>query len=158
VADDAPYGIEDLARLGGVSRRTIRYYIQEGLLPAPLGLGRGRHYGPDHLAQLTAVKALQGRGLSLDEVRRELETLPLHGFAASASPAVWDPARAQPPSEPAVARPTPAGPARPPMEASAWQRVELVPGVELHVNGSLPLPSPAGLRELAEWCERHLRV
>ena len=37
------YNIDELADLGGVSRRTVRYYVQEGLLPAPLGVGRGRH-------------------------------------------------------------------------------------------------------------------
>jgi len=119
--DDARYGIEDLAALGGVSRRTVRYYVQQGLLPSPLGLGRGRHYGREHLARLRAVKALQERGLSLDAVRTELD---------------------RGPPEAAVAR-------------SAWRRVELVPGVELHVQADRALPSPGGLRELLEWCERH---
>jgi DNA-binding transcriptional MerR regulator len=146
VADEAPYGIEDLARLGGVTRRTIRYYIQEGLLPAPLGLGRGRHYGSEHLAQLQAVRALQERGLSLDEVRRELSMVPPGRIAPSAARAFWDPASG-------ASAPVPAS-----MPVSAWRRVEVVPGVELHVSGSRPLPSPEGLRELAEWCERNLRV
>ena len=50
------YGILELAELGGVSRRTVRYYVQEGLLPAPLGVGRGRHYGPAHLEQLITIE------------------------------------------------------------------------------------------------------
>src|SRR6185503_1094737 len=65
-------GIEDLAELGGVTRRTVRYYVQEGLLPAPLGVGRGRHYGPEHLERLLHVKALQEDGLPLSEIRRRL--------------------------------------------------------------------------------------
>ncbi|MBA2355458.1 MAG: MerR family DNA-binding transcriptional regulator, partial [Acidobacteria bacterium] len=40
-----PYAIGDLAALGGVSRRTVRYYVQGGLIPPPEGLGRGNHYG-----------------------------------------------------------------------------------------------------------------
>ena len=56
------YAIGDLADLGGVSRRTVRYYVQEGLLPAPFGVGRGNHYGPEHLDQLLRVKALQEWG------------------------------------------------------------------------------------------------
>ena len=150
MTDDAPYGIEDLARLGGVTRRTIRYYIQEGLLPAPLGLGRGRHYGPGHLAQLMAVKALQERGFSLDEVRRELEAVPLRSPASHAV-SFWDAAGSSAEAPSAL-------PPASTKQASAWQRLEVVPGVELHVSGSLSLPSPAGLRELAEWCERNLRV
>src|SRR4029450_12323962 len=43
------YAIGELADLGGISRRTIRYYVQEGLLPPPLGLGRGNHYGREQL-------------------------------------------------------------------------------------------------------------
>jgi DNA-binding transcriptional MerR regulator len=43
VGDAVLYAIGDLAELAGVSRRTIRYYVQEGLVPAPLGLGRGSH-------------------------------------------------------------------------------------------------------------------
>ena len=131
--DDARYGIEDLAALGGVSRRTVRYYVQQGLLPSPLGLGRGRHYGREHLARLRAVKALQERGLSLDAVRTELDRGPARRRAAAAVASA---------PEAAVAR-------------SAWRRVELVPGVELHVQADRALPSPGGLRELLEWCERH---
>jgi DNA-binding transcriptional MerR regulator len=40
--DTARYGIDELAELGGVSRRTVRYYVQEQLLPPPLGVGAGR--------------------------------------------------------------------------------------------------------------------
>jgi DNA-binding transcriptional MerR regulator len=71
VARDEPrYGIDELAELGGVSRRTVRYYIQEALLPAPYGVGRGNHYGPDHLNALLKVRAQQEAGRTLDEIRR----------------------------------------------------------------------------------------
>src|SRR4029450_5566499 len=73
MADAVRYAIGDLADLGGVSRRTVRYYVQEGLLPPPLGVGRGNHYGPDHLDRLLRVKELQERGRSLDEIRRVLD-------------------------------------------------------------------------------------
>jgi DNA-binding transcriptional MerR regulator len=132
MVDEARYGIEELAALGGVTRRTVRYYVQEGLLPTPLGVGRGRHYGPEHLARLQAVKALQEQGLSLDAVRSEIDR------GRRPRPA------AEREAEPTVAR-------------SPWTRVELVPGVELHVSGQRRLPPPGRLRELAEWCERHFR-
>jgi DNA-binding transcriptional MerR regulator len=134
LADEARYGIEELAALGGVTRRTVRYYVQQDLLPVPLGVGRGRHYGPQHLARLQAVKALQEQGLSLDEVRQELARSPGRGRAAKAAGL----------PEPSVAR-------------TAWTRLEIVPGVELHVSGQRRLPPPGRLRELAEWCERHFR-
>ncbi len=134
MGDEARYGIEELAALGGVTRRTVRYYVQEGLIPAPLGVGRGNHYGKEHLARLQAVKALQEQGKTLDEVRDELERGGSRRRRADAA-----------------ARP------EPPVERSAWTRVEVVPGVELHVASGRRLPPPGRLRELAEWCERHFR-
>jgi DNA-binding transcriptional MerR regulator len=134
MVDEGRYGIEELAARGGVTRRTVRYYVQQDLLPAPLGVGRGRHYGPQHLAQLQAVKALQEQGLTLDEVRQHLE----RGSGRGRTP------RAAVAPEPSVAR-------------TAWTRLEIVPGVELHVSGRRRLPPAARLRELAEWCERHFR-
>src|SRR5512145_2624284 len=70
---DTRYAIGDLAELADVSRRTVRYYVQEGLLPAPFGVGRGNHYGREHLDQLLKVKALQEAGHTLEEIRRGLD-------------------------------------------------------------------------------------
>ena len=135
-ADDQRYAIGDLASLGGVSRRTVRYYVQEDLLPPPFGVGRGNHYGQEHLDQLLRVKALQEAGHTLDEIRRAL---------ADGTPAVA-PSRA-----PRLTRPAP-----PDLARSLWRRLPLAPGVELHVEGASRPPTTAALRELAEWCERHL--
>ena len=54
--DECYYGIEELAELGGVTRRTVRYYVQRGLLPTPLGTGRGPHYTPAHLERLIHIR------------------------------------------------------------------------------------------------------
>ena len=67
------HGIAELAELGGVTRRTVRYYVQEGLLPAPLGVGRGRHYGADHLERLLQVRHLQEQGRTLEEIRSAID-------------------------------------------------------------------------------------
>jgi DNA-binding transcriptional MerR regulator len=128
VADDARYAIGDLADLGGVSRRTVRYYVQEGLLPEPYGVGRGNHYGREHLDQLLKVKSLQENGRSLDEIRHTLNHRP--GTRPHAEPA-----------------PSPA--------RSVWRRIALAPGVELHVAGDVRLPSPGKLAELAAWSRLH---
>jgi DNA-binding transcriptional MerR regulator len=120
------YNADELADLGGVSRRTVRYYVQEGLIPAPLGVGRGRHYGRLHLERLLDVKARQEAGLSLDDIR------------ARRAPA------------PAGARPDPHLP------RTTWRRLQLAPGVELHVAHDIRLPAPGRLDELADWCRRHL--
>jgi len=131
---DARYAIGDLADLGGVSRRTVRYYVQEGLLPAPFGVGRGNHYGAEHLDQLLRVKALQEAGRTLDEIRRALngamDTRVQHRGAAATEPA-------------------------PLLERTSWRRLTLAPGVELHVSGDVRLPPPGRLSELASWCRQH---
>jgi DNA-binding transcriptional MerR regulator len=132
---DVRYGIAELAELGGVSRRTVRYYVQEGLLPAPFGVGRGDHYGPAHLARLEQVRSLQEAGLSLDDIRHRLDDA---RAMAAAAPAVAAPAAAR-----AVVRET-------------WRRLTLAPGVELHLGADVPLPSAAGMQELAAWCRRPL--
>lgn len=127
----ARYAIGDLARLGGVTRRTVRYYVQEGLIPAPLGVGRGNHYGPEHLEQLLRVKSMQEAGRTLDEIRRERA-----GHQAPAKSA-----RAA--EQLSAAR-------------SLWRRIPLAPGVELHVASTTRLPSAGRLEELAAWCRLHM--
>jgi DNA-binding transcriptional MerR regulator len=128
------YGIEELAALGGVNRRTVRYYVQEELLPPPLGVGRGKHYGPEHLRRLLRVKALQEQGLSLEDVRRAVRQ------GGRLAPAAEEAARG-------VAR----------VPRSAWTRLELLPGIELQVSGRYRLPSPSRLEELTEWCRQYFR-
>src|SRR5262245_21826520 len=131
MSGEARYGIAELAELGGVTRRTVRYYIQENLLPAPLGVGRGKHYGREHLDRLLQVKAFQERGQSLDEIRQQTK-----GVRRVAGPH-GSPVREIP--------------------RSTWSRVELLPGLEIHVSGAYRLPSPGRLQELAHWCRQNFR-
>jgi len=62
------YTIEDLCELTGFSRRTIRYYVQEGLIDPPAGRGRGGFYFDSHLDKLLKIKSLQDRGLRLSAI------------------------------------------------------------------------------------------
>ena len=73
MSDEPRYSIQDLADLADVSRRTVRYYVQEGLIPAPLGVGRGPHYAQAHLQRLLQVKELQSSGCTLDEIRATVD-------------------------------------------------------------------------------------
>lgn len=122
--DEKTYGIDELADLGGVTRRTVRYYVQEQLLPPPLGVGRGRHYGSAHLEALLTVKALQERGESLDTIRRVL--------------------RGEAPAPP------PPSPPRDAVHRETVTRLVIAPGLELLVLGPWRLPPPGQLAELAE--------
>lgn len=66
------FELTQLADRAGVSPRTVRYYIQQGLLPAP-EKGPGAHYGPEHLERLLLIKRFQREHLPLAEIRRLLE-------------------------------------------------------------------------------------
>lgn len=55
--------------------RMIRYYTARGLLAPPGTRGRALVYGRRHLLQLVAIKKLQGRGRSLEEIAEQLTGL-----------------------------------------------------------------------------------
>jgi DNA-binding transcriptional MerR regulator len=169
------YAIGDLARLAGVSRRTVRYYVQEGLIPAPHGVGRGNHYGPEHLDQILRVKAMQESGRTLDDIRYALArgtargskprraAEPAFAKATAGRPAAFAKATAGRPAAfakatagrpAAFARTTADRLASP--ERSLWRRLTLAPGVELHISSDVRLPRPGQLQELATWCRLHL--
>lgn len=114
---DATNGILDLgelAALTGTPVRTIRFYIQERLVPRPLGRGRGTRYGPEHLAALLSIRRWQNAGLALDRIRELLA-----GNASDVSP-----------------------PARASGTVEVWSHLIVRPGVELVVEpGSAGLTS-----------------
>ena len=67
--------IGEFAAAAGVSARTVRYYIVEGLLPPPEGAGLGAMYGPHHLDRLRLILRLKDAYLPLREIRRQLTGL-----------------------------------------------------------------------------------
>ena len=67
------YNIETLAKLSGLTRRTIRYYVQRGLLKPPQGGGRGSYYTDEHLEQLKKIKKWSEQGVPLIHMRDMLE-------------------------------------------------------------------------------------
>jgi DNA-binding transcriptional MerR regulator len=73
--DGARYAIGDLAGLAGSTLRTIRYYVAQGLLPPPDGLGAGAHYTDAHLARLRLIRRLQRQHQPLSEIRQRLASL-----------------------------------------------------------------------------------
>jgi DNA-binding transcriptional MerR regulator len=67
------YRIEDLARAGGVTVRTVRAYQDRGLLPRPERRGRANVYGARHLARLRQIAELLDRGYTLASIKELLE-------------------------------------------------------------------------------------
>jgi DNA-binding transcriptional MerR regulator len=134
VVVDERMSIGELADAAAVSRRAVRFYVQRGLLPAPHGLGRGRHYDAGHLERLRRIGELQATGHALEAIKRLLDGRP--------SPAPEPPTAlpALPASPASPASPAAPGPRRPVLEAQLWTRLNIADGVELHVD--------AGRREL----------
>lgn len=61
--------IGELAHLSGTTAKTIRFYEQSGVLPAPGRTPSGyRDYGPEFVGRLEFVRRAQAAGLSLREV------------------------------------------------------------------------------------------
>ena len=70
--------ISRLAEAGGVGVETVRFYQRRGLLPVPPRAGSGinggiRHYGADEVRRLRFIKAAQGAGFSLEEIKTLLD-------------------------------------------------------------------------------------
>jgi len=70
------YNIEYLVKETGISRRTIRYYIQRGLLPPPLGSRRGSYYTEEHLTRLKLIHELSQQGTPLIQIKNLIEEKP----------------------------------------------------------------------------------
>ncbi len=71
------FRIGDLAAKAGVTKRTIHYYINRGLLPPAHGTGIMSTYSEDHLLRIMLIKKLQEKYLPLERIRNivaELDT------------------------------------------------------------------------------------
>jgi DNA-binding transcriptional MerR regulator len=73
--DDERYSLQELADAAGVSTRTVRYYITEGLLPPPVQAGARSSYTRHQLDRLLLIGLLKDAFLPLKEIRRRLAAL-----------------------------------------------------------------------------------
>ena len=142
------YTLQELAKAAGKKERTVRYYQQRGLIRQPGQVGPGAHYDEDDRLRLLLIGRLQSEGLSLDEIATRLGTLDeggvrdealRHGSALDyvrsvlgGSIAALAETTASYETRPSMAAPPPAPPPR--TEATRWERIEVVPGIELHVR------------------------
>ena len=75
------YPLADLCVLADLPPRTVRYYVQLGLVDRPQGETRAARYCATQLEQLLLIKKWTAAGLSLERIR-EL----LHGEQAPVAP------------------------------------------------------------------------
>ncbi len=114
------FTIDELAALAGLTPRTVRYYIQQGLVDRPEGEKRGAYYLSRHLDQLLLVRRWSDAGLSLERIAELVAGAP------------GDP----PP------RAITAG------SVEVWSRVTLADGLEVHLEPGRCGLSPEQLRAL----------
>ena len=65
-----------LAQRAGVATSAVRFYEAQGLLRGSRTEGNQRRYAKETLRRVAFIRIAQGVGLSLDEVRAALATLP----------------------------------------------------------------------------------
>lgn len=176
--------IEELAERSGVSIRTIRFYITEGLLPSPHTRGRKAAYTAETLDRLILIQRLKDAHLPLKEIRTQLDALPPERIrqlarqqeqnlsiqsaaldmpvppvkpdnalnyitrvleARSAYPASEQKSRFSPPRQAsapkALVKPEP---------AENWRRIEITPGIELHIREPLDPLTQKKLTQIVE--------
>ena len=63
------FTLDELCTLTDLTKRTVRYYMQMGLVERPVGETRAAHYTSRHLDQLLRVKQLTEAGVSLERIR-----------------------------------------------------------------------------------------
>jgi DNA-binding transcriptional MerR regulator len=123
---DETYKLEELAKAAGTSPRTVRYYVQRGLLPPPVFKGKDSAYGKDHIVRLRAIKKLQGDYLPLDAIAAELEGKSIDEIEAISKSAPRPaPSSDVTPQEIVIATPL--------VRADSWRRHEIARGLEIHL-------------------------
>jgi hypothetical protein len=166
----APWNVRDLAATAGAilarsrvrpiaasasaapAERTIRFYVARGLLGSPEGRGTAASYSYRHLLQLLAIKLRQMEGATLKTIARELGESTGDVLERRVAAALGD--RLPAPEDLPVAAAGRAYHHRPPADVAApsgcWRRIEVAPGVELHLSTTHPLAaSPEGADAVA---------
>jgi DNA-binding transcriptional MerR regulator len=75
VTDKREYRMEELARLAGITVRTLRFYRERKLIPPPRRQGRIAWYDDHHLARLRTIAALLERGHTLTGIAELADAL-----------------------------------------------------------------------------------
>ena len=116
------FTLDEIAALAELPRRTVRYYIQCGLVDRPQGIGKGAYYMQSHVEQLLVIRKWQLAGLSLERIGEVLKQ------------------QASGPLPPAPRR---AG------TVEVWSHVVVADGVEINLEPGRAGLSPEQVREFA---------
>ena len=73
---DASWTVGKVAARCGVSVSTLHFYETKGLIHSWRNAGNQRRYKADVLRRISVIKAAQKMGISLEDIKRALATLP----------------------------------------------------------------------------------
>lgn len=118
---DRSYSLDELCVLLDLPRRTVRYYMQIGLMDRPEGETRAARYFRRHLDQLLKIKQWTQGGMSLESIRAALR-------------AEREPSLPLPPRRPG--------------SIEVWSHLMIADGVELKIEPNRAGVSPEQVREL----------
>jgi DNA-binding transcriptional MerR regulator len=116
------FSLDELCTLTDLPKRTVRYYMQMGLVDRPIGETRAAHYLAAHLDQLLRVKQLSDAGISLERIAeiQNGEELPI-------------------PPKP-----------RKPGDIQVKSHIHIAPGIELQISPEEADMSPEQIRALVK--------
>ena len=116
------FSLDELCTLTDLPKRTVRYYMQMGLVDRPIGETRAAHYLSQHLDQLLKVKQLSDAGISLERISeiQNGEELPI-------------------PPKP-----------RKPGDIQVKSHIHIAPGIELQISPEEADMSPEQIRALVK--------
>jgi DNA-binding transcriptional MerR regulator len=101
------YSLDELCVLVELPKRSVRFYIQKGLVERPIGETRSAYYTTQHLEQLLTIRKWQQAGISLERISELLR----------------DPQQDRPPPK-----------RRGPGSVEVWSHLVIADGVELHIE------------------------
>jgi MerR family redox-sensitive transcriptional activator SoxR len=73
---DANWTVGRVAKRCGVNVSTLHFYEKKGLIRSWRNAGNQRRYKADVLRRISVIKAAQKMGISLEEIKQALDTLP----------------------------------------------------------------------------------
>lgn len=126
---ESTFSLEQLSALTDLPLRTIRYYIQLGLVDRHEGDRKHARYTQKHIDQVLQVRSLADQGIPLERIKQLI-----HGIS------------------------TPPPPAKSAGDISVISKVFVAPGVELHLEPQTAGLTPEKLRKfvrtvLSNWEE-----
>ncbi|MEK7401697.1 MAG: MerR family transcriptional regulator [Gemmatimonadota bacterium] len=110
------------------SARAVRFYVASGLLDHPDGAGTSATYNYRHLLQLLAIKIRQREGATLDVIKNEMKDFTGDALERRVATSL----------APTLALGTDVTARRDNDSASAWRRVNIADGIEIHVREDSP--------------------